>query len=260
MRAVARELLWRLKNNRLISWIRSRFKWSDDFRWDTYTRVYKDQITYEVDPYHTTQLSKVRCAVTKGRITLFDNAKPIHPNHLLIYERALALEPVSILEFGFGGGDHLANLRLLFPRAKIGGVDIRQTQLVFALERNQTGLINAWLDVRDMTQPNAAEGIENWAEFVFSQAVVMHIHGGRRHKLFMSNMWKVSSRYILLMENWVWHNFVKDLRAMFPASNLYAVSASNGGAVAILIDKENALNYSTVETDKQLRELITIGI
>lgn len=262
-----RGIAWRLKNNRLLSWIRfnrylgplwSRIQWYDDFSWDTYTRdSYYQQLTQEIEAGYTTQLSKVPFSVRDGKIELPEDVKPIHPKHLVIYKAVLALTPDSLFEFGFGGGDQLANFRVLLPRAELGGVDIGDTQRQLALQRNERELTDpdapVWLDIRDMTLANAADDLADRAEFVYCQAVLMHIHGADRHRRFIANMWKVSRRYVMIVENWARHDYVEDLQSLFPSTTLYVVE--HGGVTGLLLDKQNALPYASVQTDKQLRDM-----
>ena len=81
----------------------------------------------------------------------------------------------------------------------------------------------------------------------------MHIHGGDRHLHFMRNMWDISDRYGFFVEDWERHNFVADLHTLFPNTVLYRVGAeANSG---ILIDKQNAVSYPIVDSDRGIRRL-----
>ena len=91
--------LWRLVQQR------------DDFDWTRYTgESYQNELV-ALEREHTILLKPTDAA--NGQIVI--QGKPLHPNHRLIYETVLRLQPRSILEVGAGGGDHLANLSTLFP-------------------------------------------------------------------------------------------------------------------------------------------------
>lgn len=53
------------------------------------------------------------------------------------------------------------------------------------------------------------------------------------------------------MENWLCHDFVNDLRALFPGQELYLLR--DRSAKGLLLDKQNALDYPTVTSDRDLR-------
>jgi hypothetical protein len=62
---------------------------------------------------------------------------------------------------------------------------------------------------------------ESTSSFCLRQAVAMHIHRGRRHRTFLHNLVRLSSRYVPVMENWFRHDFVGDLQSIAPRLNLY---------------------------------------
>jgi len=54
----------------------------------------------------------------------------------------------------------------------------------------------------------------------------MHIKTGNGHLVGLSNLFKIASKQVLLMENWCSHNFVKDIwflfnQRMIPWQDLY---------------------------------------
>jgi hypothetical protein len=243
-------LVTKLSYTTWLGFLARRFQRKDDFEWSTYTRSY-----VETDPDYTQLLSTVRYSVSGNRIILPPEALPLHHNHRLIYETTLQLGVASAFEFGFGGGYHLANLRSLLPDAALGGVDVSEQQRTFAM-RVCGPVFNdprspIWNDVRDMTVDGAGMGLEALAELVYCQAVLMHIHGGGRPKSFLRNMWKVSSRYVLLVENWRRHDFVRLLREVFPGNTLYLVH--NESQRGILLDKLNSSGYPVVQSDNEMR-------
>lgn len=239
--------------NRIGPWL-SRIQSRDDFSWDNYTwSSYAPSLT-EFSKKFTARLTDTEWSVQAGKISTRE--RPLHPNHQLIYELALQLRPQSIFECGFGAGDHLANLALLMPTTLVGGADISQKQLELALYRN-TSLRSANLYVRDLTEADAVADLAGTAEFVFCQAVLMHIHGGQRHVQFLHNMWNISKRYVFLVENWLRHDFVADLQGLFPNAVLYRVSTSYSSG--LLLDKCNAADFPVVASDAKMRSQHRIG-
>lgn len=236
--------------------ILSHFQSRDDYDWVTYSQMNYSPSLADFEAHFTSQLSKVeRWSSTGGRLVV--SGRPLHPRHQLIYELALKLDPVSIFECGFGGGDHLANLSLLLPSAEIWGADISPHQLALAAQRNSRVLSRARLYVLDLTEPNSVGHLENATQFVYCQAVIMHIHGNERHLHFMRNMWKLSTRYLFFVESWERHNFVADLHSLFPQNELYRVGA--GSSSGILIDKQNAMRYPIVLSDREIRRHKRVG-
>ena len=227
----------------------SRLQAYDDFQWDSYTRLSYRPSLETFESVFSSRLSETNWDVCAGRLVV--SGRPLHPNHQLIYELAMKLQPTSVFECGFGGGDHLANLSLLLPRASIAGADISQDQLALALGRNSELLRSANLHMLDLTRFNETPQLQDTADFVYCQAVIMHIHGRDRHLQFMRNMWHISRRYILLVENWFRHDFVKDLQALFPNCALYCVATEH--SAGILIDKENAMKFPVVRSDREMR-------
>lgn len=218
----------------------------DDFDWEGYNRnSYRHEMARDQGT-HVTRLPLVRFSVDGNRIVLPDGQR-LHPTHQVIYETVLELRPASVFECGFGGGDHLLNLLALMPGLKVAGADIGEAQRQFALERNPE--LRDWpLQVLDMTQPIPATGV---ADFVYCNAVIMHIHGRGRHKQFIKNMVQLSKRFVLLRENWLRHDFSRDVRGLYPELKQYRVERA--GAIAMLLDKHNALNLPEITGDDELR-------
>lgn len=253
---ISRSILGRLSYSDGIGPILSHFQARDDYDWGSYSHLNYCPNLVSFDTRFTTQLSKaVGWTAEGGRLVV--SGRPLHPRHRLIYELALKLDPVSIFECGFGGGDHLANLSLLLPRAKILGADISPDQLALAIQRNSDVLSRARLYVVDLAEPNSVTQLTNSAQLVYCQAVIQHIHGNERHLHFMRNMWRVSTRYLFFVESWERHNFVADLRNLFPQNVLYRVGA--GSSSGILIDKQNAMRFPIVNSDREMRRHKRVG-
>jgi SAM-dependent methyltransferase len=234
----------------------SHFQSRDDYDWGSYSQLNYYPSLAKFSSHFTSQLSKApKWNAAAGRVVV--SGRPLHPRHQMIYELALTLNPVSILECGFGAGDHLANLSLLLPRAMILGVDISADQFDLAIQRNSEELARARLYVLDITEPTSITHLTNAAEFVYCQAVIQHIHGNERHLHFMRNMWRMSTRYLFFVESWERHNFVADLRNLFSQNVLYRVGA--GSSSGILLDKQNAMSYPIVHSDNEIRRHKRVG-
>jgi SAM-dependent methyltransferase len=211
----------------------------DDFDWSSYTDdSYRHQLRDRIEPLYTSTLTAADWYLEDGRV-MIRHGKPLHPNHSVLYEAILKLKPNSIFEFGCGGGDHLANLGVLLPAARLGGADVSAAQLTFARERHDFGDDVRLLE-RDMTLRGATDDLRDSAEIVYTQAVLMHIHGRDRPEAFLRNMWTVSSRYLVLVENWSRHPYRRLFNWALPTCQPHYLARP--GAVAVIFDKENALD------------------
>src|SRR5689334_2137404 len=106
-------LLSVLRYHPKLSRVTHRLQRRDDFRWQTYTQDEYKQRLESASQLETRQLAKVQWEIQDGTIVLGEGTNPPNPSHRLIYETVLKLNPAIVCEFGFGGGDHLANLGLL---------------------------------------------------------------------------------------------------------------------------------------------------
>jgi ubiquinone/menaquinone biosynthesis C-methylase UbiE len=212
----------------------------DDFDWPSYTEIYSEALNEHCKAF-TLILAESDYAIENGRLQVSAGLPPLHPNHRLIYETACRLNPGSVLEIGFGGGYHLINLGLLLPQAEIYGCDLLESQLQLAVSRYPSLPARANLMVHDITmEPPPIE-----ADLVFTQTVVMHIQKDQRHLAALRNMFRVSRKYIVLMENWLSHNFFADLTKLsrepgFPwqALHMYLVDDMEQQILAILSNEE----------------------
>ena len=139
LRTRVRRLLSRLRYGRRLGPLLGRLQLSDDFDWSSYTEdSYRHELRDGLEPRYTSRLAGANWSLEDGRV-MIRHGKPLHPNHSVLYEAILKLNPKSVFEFGCGGGDHLANLGVLLPIARLGGVDISAAQLAFARERHDFG-------------------------------------------------------------------------------------------------------------------------
>lgn len=219
----------------------------DDHSWATYTTESYQLRLEAMSRRETRRLVTGSWQVRDGRLVVEGN--PLNRTHKLLYETILGFRPASVCEFGFGAGDHLANLRLLLPNAVLSGFEVSEEQLAYAQARNGDALRSVALYVRDMADPQAAGGFEQTAEIVFCNAVLMHIHGGGRHVVLLRNMLAVSARYVLFSENWSRHNYVRAAHAMKLVPQLVAAE----GAAAVLLDKHGPSQaFPPVRTNREL--------
>ncbi|OGH88687.1 MAG: hypothetical protein A3J93_01160 [Candidatus Magasanikbacteria bacterium RIFOXYC2_FULL_42_28] len=144
-------------------------------------------------------------------LTKKSNILTLHPNHRLLYETVLLLKPAKIVECGVGGGDHLYNLNILDPKIDSYGVDRGQAQLDYCVERSPS--LKGKVQNFDMTMPLSSK--LPLVDVAFTQAVIMHIKTGNGHLVALSNLFKLASEQVVLMENWSNHPFMEDIKYMF---------------------------------------------
>ncbi len=180
----------------------------DDFDWDSYTLFYKTELR-KVSQKHTQLLKTGDYEYKFGELNQKNkNILPLHPNHRLLYETILQLKPKKVFELGCGGGDHLANNIFLNKGTTLYGLDISSKQISLLIKRH--GYLNAWLTVWD-SKKRFPENFPT-VDLGYSQAVIMHIHEGDGHLLALENLFRISKKYVVLMENWRSHNFVEDIK------------------------------------------------
>lgn len=229
-----RSLTWKART-RVARWLTSgRDAEVDDFNWSRYHLEYGAQIR-ELDDVHTLRLTE-RDLVITGSVALPRADTPLHVNHRVIYEFAAYTRPSSVLEFGCGGGDHLANLMRLLPDADVKGIDRSAGQLAFLRQRNPD--VASHTANYDLTLP--LPGSVDGADLVFTQAVFMHIQTGNGHRVALWNALQRTHKSLLLVENWERHDFVNDTkdllatgRAPWPTATMHWVKAY--GATALLL-------------------------
>lgn len=222
-----RSLAWKARTKtarRLVSGSPDDYE-GDDFDWSRYHLEYSQQIK-QLEADHTLRLEDEQWDFRNGEIEL-NRGLPLHPNHKALYEAIVSLSPTSVLEAGCGGGDHLHNLAKLLPEAQIRGIDRSEGQLGVLRYRNPQ--FGSRTSVVDLTLPHPV-AIER-ADVVFAQAVLMHIQTGNGHRVALANLFSLSNRYVVMMENWSRHNFLDDTyflydRGIISWENLYLYERS----------------------------------
>lgn len=218
---------------RLVAGSPSEFE-GDDFDWRRYHREYAAQLQ-EIESLNTLRLVEGEWEIHDGAIVL-TSGLPLHPNHRALYETILGLRPLSVLEAGCGGGDHLHNLSLLLPGADIRGIDRSLGQLGVLRHRNPAFADKA--SVVDLTLPHPTDVPR--ADVVYVQAVLMHIQTGNGHRVALWNLFDLARHQVVLMENLERHDLVADIRDLWARRilpwetlHLYQADESAGPPVVV---------------------------
>jgi 2-polyprenyl-3-methyl-5-hydroxy-6-metoxy-1,4-benzoquinol methylase len=233
-------------------------KTQDDFDWDLYTQHYKGELK-QVDEIETTVIKPGDYVFEQNSLVKKTDIKPLHLNHHLLYETMLQLNPSTILEVGCGGGDMLANMETLAPNMKILGEDRSEKQLAFLHQRHPN--LRATVSQHDITTGQ----LTTWPsiDLVFTQAVVMHIKTGDNHRKALKNIFSMAQKYVLLMENWRDHDFVKDILDLkakgelaWPELYLYSRPYTGTDKPYLLVASRQPLpQYTPLTSDEQLRQI-----
>ena len=123
---------------------------------------------------------------------------PLHPNHRLLYETILQLNPRSLEEIGCGCGDHLYNLGVLSPEINLSGIELSAAQIKFFKKRHP----NLRANISQYDSTLLLGGNNQSFDIAFTQAVIMHIKTADKHLIALQNLFKLASKQVVLMENW----------------------------------------------------------
>jgi hypothetical protein len=233
----------------------------DDFDWNKYPLHYREELK-SISRKHTLNLEVGGFSLVRGEIVLAQTAKPLHPNHRLLYEVILELQPKSIREIGFGAGDHLSNLSSLIPDSKLFGID-RSKEQFDALHARHPKL-RADLSVTDITDPQMK--LES-VELSFTQAVLMHISElNNRYFSAIENILDSTSNQIVLMENWTQHDYIGSVRRVINSkqnwhnAKIYFKESKQDTNVRCMIISNLPCSFPPLLNDDQLlqgRNLLT---
>lgn len=229
----------------------------DDYDWRNYNQEYRGELK-AIEREHTLRLRPGDFEYAGGTLRTGASVLPLHPNHRLLYETLLQLSPRSVIEIGCGGGDHLHNLSLLAPGVELHGVDRDEKQLRFLRERSPG--LRADLRQLDITLP-FSESLPR-VDIAYTQAVLMHLKTGNGHLVALSNLFRMAERQVVLMENWVSHPFVSDIRflhreRMLPWREVHFCfrrAPELGGRPHLLVLSSSPLEYEPLEDDRTLVE------
>jgi hypothetical protein len=232
----------------------ARMNITDEYDWDRYSTGYQQQLA-ELARIHTEVLTAGDYVFQSNRLQLRRDILPLHPNHQLLYETVLQLNPSSAMEIGCGSGDHLHNLKLLDPSIDLYGVDRSAGQIRLLHERHPD--IAASVARMDATVAQSATTV---CDLAFTQAVIMHIQTRMHHVVALENLFKCARKQVILMENWTRHAFMDDIRRLFeggriPWSDLhfhYRVSDTDAATRIMVLSATPLADYPGLTTYETL--------
>lgn len=182
----------------------------DDFNWNAYSEHYKGELASAKN--HSLILKDKDYTFTGHSLLQSTNIPPLHPNHRLIYETILQLDPSSVIEIGCGAGDHLHNLKILGKGIKkIAGIDISAEQLSFLRQRHPS--LASSIEQIDITLPLPINHFVY--DIAFTHAVIMHMKTGNSRFVALANIFYLARKQVVLMENWTRHKFMEDISFLF---------------------------------------------
>jgi SAM-dependent methyltransferase len=186
------------------------FHKKDTFNWSLYNLHYRGELKQSLKEFTQTLNEGDYIFSDKKLKQINDKIKPLHMNHLQMYETILQLNPLSIFELGCGNGMHLHNLQVLIPTTKLFAVDLLKEQLDFL--HNTYPELNADLKQMDATIPFSEDMPK--VDLAFTQAVLMHIHTDNKHLVALANLFKISKKYVILFESTRTHNYLADMKKL----------------------------------------------
>ena len=213
-------------------------KEQDDFNWEIYTTLYYEREMVEGlqrrDSLDMLVKSSYVDRALEPKVVYSDN---LHSNWKELYNQICTLGVSSVFECGTGCAHHLINICKLCPEIMINGCDYSQSQI--DLGYKYFSLIEysfaKRLKIVDMTTQEATKGLPT-SEFVYTQAVTMHLSWDRAKK-FLTNMGKLSSKYVYLIENIYAHDYSALLKEALPE---FEIASANSDYIigAILLKRK----------------------
>lgn len=216
---------------------------NDMFNWSRYNLHYRGELK-EIAKTNTLTIKTNDYSFINSRLTKTNkDIRPLHSNWRLLYETILQLKPRSIFEIGCGNGMHLNNIHVLAPEVKLSGIDRDENQLNFLKERHPE--LNAKILLANATELFPQNFLPT-VDLAFTQAVIMHIHEGEKHKIALINLFNISSKYVILIERWKNHPFLGDIKELFNKKAInwerinfyYRTSPENKIPIMIICSKE----------------------
>jgi SAM-dependent methyltransferase len=173
----------------------------DNRNWSVYHTEYAKQIE---DLKNEHDLWIVDLGVDGNNELIFENnQKELHNNWKDLYNIVYRLGVSSAFEVGCGSGQHLYNLYQIYEGwdcFKLGGCDINYEQIQFG--KDVLELPNEVYEnvrVLDFTRQDIPQIVDKY-DIVYSQAVLMHL-SHHNALAVLKNMYEVSNKYIVLVEN-----------------------------------------------------------
>jgi len=177
-------------------------KMTDDYLWDSYTNIYKNQC------YDVMYGDKVNFILEKtnkiidGKIQFEDN---IYPSWKNLYQTVVDINPPNIFECGCGPAYHLYNIQKLLPTIETFGCDLLADQIYLGV--NLLKIPESFYDnIYDFSEPNIYKEFNSTYHTTFTHTVTQHL----RHEKcinFIKNMIGLTKNYIILVENLNNHNY-----------------------------------------------------
>jgi len=232
----------------------------DDFNWSVYYQDEYSQQISQLEKEFTFVLPEGKYSLNNGKILLESGLMPLNDNHRALYEAVYALKPSSVLEIGCGCGDHLANLKKILPQTRLSGSDLSQKQLDFLFSRHPELKYQAQLLVQDITK--AVPELEK-SDLVFTQAVLMHIQRYTPYLQALKNIFNLTDKYVVLMENWTRHNFLKDIKMLtkkpyFPWNDIYFYKYDTGRQIALILSSQPLNMFEQIKNNKELLKYFNV--
>lgn len=181
----------------------------DDYEWDKYTKEYSDQIKNSVAIDN--DLIVKNFVINGNTIKFVDN---LHGNWKEVYHQVLVKKVKSVFECGCGSCQHLLNLSVINSDLKIAGCDLLQSQIDFGKEYYDVPneILNN-VKIMDFSKKYACKLVKDQYDFVFTQAVLMHICHDKAVN-FIRNMLMISKKYLLMVERYEDHNYIAIIRKL----------------------------------------------
>ena len=205
-------------------------KTADDFQWPNYTADYYKRETEDAYARGETFLIK-DSTVEDGKIIFRDN---VHPHIKRLLEHINEVQPTNVIECGCGGGHNVFNILKLLHIPTVG----------FDLLRTQIEEMGDYLGIRESVLGNVGVmdlcepvGDEDYAEYVFTNAVLMHLPHAKAVR-FSANMGKMSRKYIRITEDLGQHDFPEIFKEAGVLRDFKIISSED--CVMILRRKDNA--------------------
>jgi len=226
----------------------------DDFDWPLYYEDEYSKQIYDLEKQYTFVLPDGKFSVADGKIILNPGLLPLNENHKALYESIYELRPDSVLEIGYGCGDHLANIKKILPGVKLNGIDLLQKQLEFLRKRHPELKNQAELIIHDITL-GVPKKIK--ADLAYTQAVLMHIQRHSHYLVALKNIFFVAEKYIVLMEDWTRHNFFEDIERIskeqgFPWKSINFYINDTGKQTALILSKTALNKFKELKNSEEL--------
>ena len=167
-------------------------KLQDDYEWQNVYPASHLQQTQQIEQKDELFELPIDVKIVNGKIFIPNTTKDIHINQKIILEKIIEVLPQSVFEVGFGYGNNLIGIHRLLPEVELNGCDISWKQHYMALQRY--GECKKFqLIVGDFLELDIPD---NSFDFVFSQAVLMHM-STERAMLALEKMVRISKKYVM---------------------------------------------------------------